>query len=185
MNKIINALSTILFASALFGLLLLARPAAPAAAYRWTPPPVPPVLSFPSPAPVNLGDQVAFYAQLKDAKGNVLSNYPIHFYIDYDYAGQEKTDNNGVAAYVSNRRIQAGSHLIAVKFAGDKTWQPAVLDRTLVVRPAIVSVQTFPPLAGITFNMDNRDFVSGPDGVARIEINDIGKYTLSINTGKY
>ncbi len=185
MKKLRNVLSLILFVSALLALLALVQPAAPVSASRWVPPPAPAELFVPSPAPINLGDQIAIYAQLRDGKGNVLSNYPVNFSIDYDYAGQEKTDNNGVAAYVSNRKLQAGSHLIGVKFAGDHTWQPMVVDRTLVVRPAMVTVQTFPPLAGVTFNMDNRDFVSGPDGVAKIEINDIGKYTLSINTDKY
>ncbi len=177
-------LSTLLIALVLAAFLLGGIPSTVFAA-RYVPPPTPTVMVIPSPKPFQLGEPIQIYAQLRDSNNNVLSDLPVDFFIDYNYVGQGRSDPNGVTSFQTKKNLAAGDHLLSARFSGAKNLLPSSLSRKLTILPAIVTVQTVPALAGVTFNMDSRDFVSGPDGIAKIAISQVGKYTLSVDTSKY
>jgi hypothetical protein len=166
-------------------LILLAHLAAPASAKRWVPPPAPSTVVLPAPAALKLGDPLDFYAQLRDTNGNALPGRALDFYIDFVYYGQSRTDINGMAIYQSKKLLPAGEHVLTVNYQGAHDLQPSRQSRKLIILPTMVTVQTVPPMAGVTYNMDGRDFVSGPDGMASILIYKMGRFTLSAKIEKF
>ena len=99
--------------------------------------------------------------------------------------GQTHTDNTGTFTVKINRDMPAGTYLVTAFFKGAHLLAPASSAFSFEVLPAIVRVETIPAIAGITFEMDGRQFVSGADGSASISINQVGMYRLDVLLDQY
>ena len=174
---------TFLIALAFVMLCLGALPSAAAA--KRTLPPGRTQIEITSLEPVKLGEPVTIKARLQDSRGKPLSDRAVSFYIDLNYIGQARTDSFGLITHRSIREITAGEHLVTVRYAGAIDYSSSIRTTKLRVRPSLVQVQTVPPLAGITFSMDGREFVTGEDGLAETNVYKMGSHTLRAEVEKF
>jgi hypothetical protein len=95
---------------------------------------------------------------------------------------QARTDETGMATLVFQSDLPAGSYTLVAFFNGAKNLHLA--PSSAVVQVAIVStaveIKIVPPLPGINFKLGNRLFSSDENGIARIEVSQIGVYPLEL-----
>ena len=132
-------------------------------------------------APVSVGNPAFIVLKLISSKGEPVVNQPIEVFIDGARERRARTDNTGTAT-VRITRDKAGVYALSATFKGSKS--PSLgsskIDGELIVSPAMVEVIVTPPLPGIKFSLDGRVFKSDDYGVARIEVDEAGKYEIDI-----
>jgi hypothetical protein len=144
------------------------------------------VLNLAGPEQVKLADSIMLVGSLKDTSTNsMVSNKTITFATNGDYLGQTHTDDQGAFSIKINKDLAAGQYLITATFKGAHLLAPASAAVWLQVLPATIRVQTVPAIAGITFQMDGHQFVSGQDGQASISIDQAGTYRLDVLLDQY
>ena len=137
-------------------------------------------------ADVPLGSSFTVSGSLTDlSSGKGIPDQVVSINMDGNHIATATTDNQGNFKEVVNKAVNAASHLLSVSFNGEKHIAPATGYVLLNVLPSKVTVQTIPPLQGITFSMDGRTFVSGADGLATIDIYKAGKYRLDALVNQY
>jgi hypothetical protein len=109
----------------------------------------------------------------------------IDFYTYGVLVGQARTSTNGAYKIQINKNLPAGNYKVTASFKGAHLLAPATSDITFEVLPATVKVETVPAVAGITFQMDGQQFISGPDGTASVNIDKAGQYRLSVLLNQY
>lgn len=134
----------------------------------------------------NLADPIILSGFLRDvATGNGIANKTITFSTNGIRLGQTHSEDNGSFTIKISKDLPAGPYLVTASFKGAHLLTPASAATSFVVVPATVHIQTVPATAGITFDMDGRQFVSGEDGLASIAINRVGTYRLEVLLDKY
>jgi hypothetical protein len=135
---------------------------------------------------VNLADPIIISGILRDlSTGAGIPNKSITISTYGVYLGQTHTDDQGDFTVKINRDLPAGKYLMTAFFKGAHLLAPAFAVVSVEVLPAIVRVDTVPATAGVTFQMDGRQFVSGSDGSASITINQSGVYRLDLLLDQY
>jgi hypothetical protein len=143
-------------------------------------------LSLVGPDQVKLADPIILTGFLKDTSTNTMvSNKTITFSTDGIYLAQTHTDDQGAFTVKINKDLSAGNYMITASFKGAHLLAPAISAVWLQVLPATVRVQTVPAIAGITFQMGDRQFISGQDGLATVNINQAGIYRLDVLLDQY
>jgi hypothetical protein len=99
--------------------------------------------------------------------------------------GQTHTDSNGAYQIEIHRDLPAGKYQVTAAFKGAHLLAPASTVFSIEINPATFTVQTVPAVAGITFQMDGRLFVSDQDGRASINVNHAGSYRLDMLINRY
>jgi hypothetical protein len=152
-----------------------------------TPPPQPvqTQLVISSQTDANLGDSFVVVGTLKDKNGVGIPDKEITFSISGDYLGQAPTQNDGTFSIRINKDLPAGTFSIVGSFVGAHLIAPSSATDILTIHPAKVQVQTIPPVAGITFQMDGRKFLSDANGMGTIEISKTGVYRLEVLIDQY
>jgi len=114
------------------------------------------------------------------ADGGVpVADAPLEVWLEGARVRRLRTDASGAAqARLSDLRV--GEHEVWVRFVGTPGHAPARVAATVAVRPARVTVQVVPALAGVPFTLDDRRFVSGPDGRATVEVSEPGAHALAV-----
>jgi hypothetical protein len=105
--------------------------------------------------------------------------------IDGKFLGRTRTNEIGLFLLKVNEDLPAGSFKLSANFTGTRLLAPSSTSTTLQIRPSDVRIQTVPPVAGVTFLMDGRQFVSGEDGLAKISIFKSGNYRLEVLVNQY
>jgi hypothetical protein len=151
------------------------------------PPPVPAPtkLVFAAPKDANLSDPFVLIGTLKDQTGVGIPDKSITFSILGDFLGQTPTKEDGSFRLQVNKDLPAGAFWVTASFNGAHLLTPSNAFAVLNIHPAEVKVQTVPPVAGITFKMDGRPFVSGENGMANIQIYKTGIYRLDVLIDQY
>ncbi len=143
-------------------------------------------LNLTGPNQVELTHPIIFSGYLKDfSTGAGIPNKTITFSTAGVYLGQTHTNDEGIFSITINKDLDAGEYLAIASFKGAHQLAPAFDAVLFQIMPATVHVQTVPAIAGITFQMDNRQFISGPDGSATINIDHAGKYRLQVLLDQY
>ena len=165
------------------GFVLRASSGSPLSVGAHVPPPViPPAQTSLKLSPINpltLGQNFAAIATLTDAKGTLLSNQNVQFYLDGQYIGQAKT-LFGVAWLSVSKNFAAGNHKLMALFLGNKQLTTVTTTIPLIIYSNQFTIKTVPPIPGVQFKMGNTTFTSGPDGVAHATITSTGVYTLEV-----
>ena len=137
------------------------------------------------PGPKDLGKPFMLMGSLKDVKGKPVADKPIILSVNGVYLGQARTDVNGIFLLKVSKDLPAGLYYLEAKFNGAHLLSPTVSSDTLQILPAEVKVQTVPAISGVTLQMDGRQFVTGTDGSATIQIAKTGQYRLTVQTELY
>ncbi len=143
-------------------------------------------MSLSGPGEVNLTAPISFTGYLVDlTTGQGVANKAITFSIGGLYEDLTHTDAQGTFTAKINDDFPAGTYLITAYFKGAHLLDPASSAITFIVLPTTVTIQTIPAVEGITFQMYGQHFTSGPDGFARIQINQAGQYRLDVLLDQY
>jgi len=131
------------------------------------------------PATVGKSSVVSFLLTTGD--GTPLPHKLLKVFVDDVRQTGVQTDTNGQAT-MHFRRDTAGTYILKVTYNGDQPQKlgPAVATIDVSVKPVIIELHTIPPIAGITFFLDNRIFSTDQGGVAKIEVNKVGTYVLKV-----
>ncbi len=117
--------------------------------------------------------------------GFLPGSRPVIITVGGKLLGETRTDSNGNYALKVTLDLPAGTYPLAATFKGTNLLAASSAQTSLQILPAEVRIQTVPAISGVTFTMDNRQFVSGPDGVASISIPKAGVYRLTVNAEQY
>ena len=174
----------ILFSS-LFALTLLGTTVRPVSA-RFVQPKAPPPLkptsmSITNPGVQKLGDHFMVTGKVTTPSGFSPDSRPIILTLNGKLLGETRSDKNGNYALKVTLALSAGQYTLAATYKGTHLLAASQANTILQVLPSEVSIQTVPAIAGVTFTMDGRQFVSGADGVASISIAKAGMFRLTVN----
>jgi competence ComEA-like helix-hairpin-helix protein len=86
----------------------------------------------------------------------------------------------GRIAFHLDLELQAGTYAIRVEFAGSEEYPGASASTELVIEPAILEIHTVPKFSGARFSLGGRIFSSDEGGVAKLEVNRVGVYSLEV-----
>jgi hypothetical protein len=136
-----------------------------------------------STANAQVGSPVELAASLATTSGQPLASGSLTFRVDGELEGAVRTDANGQARWRIRRSLPAGAHTVEAVFDGSAPLLPARAARSLTVAPTLLEVRTVPALPGTRFIMDGREFTSDLDGIARIGIDRMGVYSLTVSAG--
>ena len=73
-----------------------------------------------------------------------------------------------------------GNYILRVHFPGTQAYLPSTASTALIVRPALVTIKTIPPLANIPFALNGEKFESDTKGVATIAVSKLGDFQLDV-----
>src|SRR5215207_5508457 len=131
--------------------------------------------------PVVVGTRSTVIVHLTDIDGKsigAVGNEVLYLFVDGVQERRIRTDEDGVATFRVKNKLSAGTHRVEIIYEGTSTLMPSSASAELVVVPAEVEIHTIPPLPGISFSLAGRQFTSDEDGIARIEVDKPGIYTL-------
>jgi hypothetical protein len=136
------------------------------------------------PVPVQpIGTRVTVTARLVNTSGRGLPNKVLVMYVDGEQVRQIRTDDSGVANIRIGVDLSLGDHTVEVKAVATEAYLPALSSMRLTIRPILLTVETIPHTANVSFSLEGQTFVSDADGFAHIEINQPGTYQLDVNEG--
>jgi len=133
--------------------------------------------------PVVVGKRSIIIVHLTDIEGKsigAVGNEVLYLFIDGVQERRIRTDDTGMATFQSKNDLSTGTHTIEIIYKGASGLLPSNASAKLVVLPAEVEIHTVPPLPGISFSLAGRRFTSDDEGVARIEVDEPGTFTLEI-----
>ncbi len=131
--------------------------------------------------PATVGKFAIVSFLLTTGNGTPLSHKLLKVFVDDVRQTGVQTDANG-QAIIHFRRDTTGTYMLMVTYNGDKQHElgPAVASAQVFVMPVIVELHAIPAIAGISFFLDDRIFITNQEGVAKIEVNQVGTYELKV-----
>jgi hypothetical protein len=172
-----------LFALGLLG--ILARPvSAKYSAPKSPPPPHPTFIVLNDPGAHQLGQSYPISGKLTSS-GNPVPDASIILTLDGKFLGQTRTDKKGDFLLKVTEDLSGGSYELGATFKGTRLLALSRTSVPLIIEPALVRIQTVPPIAGVPFTMDGRQFFSREDGIAEISIPTPGQYRLTVQADQY
>lgn len=142
-------------------------------------------ITFNRPPDANLGEPFTFSGLIKDQYGRPVANKIITFNIGDEYLGQARSNETGLFERRFTKDLTAGSYKVKATSSETHSLYTSVGYATLKILPAEVRVQTIPAIAGIPFQLDGKQFVSGEDGFATVHIDKPGHYRLEVLADQY
>lgn len=138
-------------------------------------------LTIQPPDPVSVGNKATVLVQMMSSKGLPVANQPVEMFVNGVSLRRARTDSAGNVAFTIHRD-EAGKYALNAVFKGSKLPSLGSSKATaeLIVTPALIEVRTTPSLSGVKFTLDGKVFSSDDYGVARIEVNKVGKYHLEV-----
>lgn len=146
---------------------------------------IPTVITLDDPGAVNLGEDIVLSGTLTSVYGRPIVGRPVLFTLGDEYLGQARSDENGHFERELRNKLNAGSYEINAATNGTSTLAASSASGSLRILPAEVRVQTIPAIAGVTFELDGRRFVSEADGSAVTTVNEIGDHQLQVLAEEY
>ena len=143
------------------------------------------IINLVQPQATGPGSPFSLSGTLRDWSGGAVPNAGITFTLNGSYLGQTRTDNTGSFQQKFTKPLDAGIYTITASFNGTHLLDASSAATTLTVSPTDVVVQTVPPIAGVTFQLNGQQFVTGADGSASIKVSQAGTYKLEALVSLY
>ena len=150
----------------------------PAAAQTWLQQDT--VITFTPLAAQPLGRSVGVSLTLTDTQGTPLPYRQLEVFLGSDQAKRARTNSEGVAKVRLEAGLSAGQYTLNATFAGYENYLSSSATTTFVVAPAVLTVRTVPPLAGVKFLLGGRAFSTAADGSGQISVSESGRYHLEV-----
>jgi hypothetical protein len=145
----------------------------------------PTFITFTNVPNINLGAAFTLSGYVKSNTGAPVAFLDVDFSINGTTVGQAKTNAAGYFQRKLDNKYTAGKYTVTATTKIKHLYLPAIGSTSFVILPAQVQVKTVPAVPGTTFNVGGVNFVSGPDGVAHINIGVPGYYKLTVLTNLY
>ncbi len=143
-------------------------------------------LTVSGPDEIQMGNSFVLTGSLVDlSTGLGIPSQIVSVELNGNHIGQIPTDARGVFSLKVSKPLDAATYIVSASFNGAHQLAPANGSTMVTISPSAVKVQTVPALAGITFLIDGRQFVTGPDGTASIQVRKIGIYRLDVLLDTY
>jgi hypothetical protein len=130
--------------------------------------------------PIPVGRRPTIDVSLVDDRGWPQGNKVVLLHLDGEQVRRARTEADGTAAIRISRDLDVGSYEVTAEFIGTRDYLPARAATSIMVRPVVLTVETVPPAPGVRFALAGREFVTGEDGLARIEHTERGVVPLEI-----
>jgi hypothetical protein len=135
---------------------------------------------------IQLSDPITLSGSLNDLTlGAGIANKSIKFFSGDAFLGQTHTNEDGSYQVKINKDLIAGNYEITAAFNGAHLLPPTSATMSLEIFPATIQVQTVPAIEGVKFNLDGHTFTSGSDGVATVQVNQVGTYRMDVLIDQY
>jgi len=132
-----------------------------------------------------IGSSSAVLIQLTSTQGEPISDQLIEFYVNGTQERRARTNAEGKITLKFQREV-VGSYTLLAVYKGSKS--PTILaskaTAQVVIVPAKIEIHITPPLANIRFSVDNQIFASNSEGIASLEMEKTGKFSLELLTTK-
>lgn len=132
-----------------------------------------------------LGDPFTLSGVIRDAAGSPVADKSISFALDGIYMGQTSSDEQGVFSRTFRDDIDAGTYEVTASTNTNHNYLASSAFGQLTILPALVEIQTVPPLDGVVFEINGQKFTSDQDGKARLEISHAGQYLVQVFPDEY
>lgn len=142
--------------------------------------------------PLSVGEPVILAALLTTSTGAPITDVGVDFLVDGLYTGRARTDSEGRASFVDRGDLGAGSYVISAVFGGvpSQGLEPSRSFADLTIHPAVLEIQTVPPLSGVRFSLVSdpaidsaaQTFISDEDGLALVGIDKLGPYVVEVHS---
>lgn len=133
-----------------------------------------------SAAPLTVGKPFTVTAQLTAAAGTPVEDGRLVLTVNGTRMYEVRTDATGAASWRLPGFATTGVYTPDVSFEGKPGFLESQTTAQIQVKPAMVTIQTVPAVAGVHFALDDRAFVSDAGGVAQIEVDKVGTYDLKM-----
>jgi hypothetical protein len=132
--------------------------------------------------PLVVGDHPTIIAHLTAEFGQPIRNQPIIILIDGVRKAEGRTDSRGIAAITLRFKFEAGTYHIQAVYPGIPSIgvNRATAELGMLVEPARAAIYTVPPVPGTKFRLNDQTIVADENGIANIEVNTSGVYTLEV-----
>jgi len=132
--------------------------------------------------PLVTGDHPTITVHLTAEFGQPIHDQPIIIRVDGIRKAEGKTDSRGVASIVLKYKFDAATYHVEAIYPGiPSIGLPGTIAKTdMIVEPAKVAIYTVPPVPGVSFKLNNQIVTSDENGVANIEANASGIYSLEV-----
>lgn len=132
--------------------------------------------------PIVTGQHPTVTVRLTSEFGKPLPKQPIIILVDGHRKAQGQTDSQGVAVIPLKYKFAAGTYQVVAVYPGIVSLGlPQVSAKTgMRVESAKVAIYTVPPTPGVVFKLNDRTYTTNKDGVADLEVNLSGTYTLEV-----
>jgi hypothetical protein len=127
-----------------------------------------------------VGEPIKIDALLRRANLEPARNARITFLVDGRRDGEAWTDTSGSARWTVDEHLNAGVHIVQAVFEGRAELLPASTITRVPIQPALLEIETVPPLAGVHFTLNGKTLVSDAHGIARTEVAESGTHDLAM-----
>lgn len=164
------------------------------AAQAAAPEPVETLLTLDPVPPLRVGEPATISALLTTSSGTPIFDVGVEFFVDGLREGRARTDSEGRVSLVVRRELVAANYELGAVFNGvpNQGLEPSSSSAEFTIHPAVLEIQTVPPLPGVRFSLvPNPDqdedsakasaaqtFVSDEAGLALVGVEKLGLYSV-------
>ena len=129
-----------------------------------------------------VGSHPTIIAHLTAEFGQPIKNQPILVFINGQRKGEGRTDSRGIVAIPLKYKFEAGTYRVLVVYPGIISIgvNRATAELSMVFEPARTAIYTVPPVPGIKYRLNDQIYVADESGVANVEVNTSGVFTLEV-----
>jgi hypothetical protein len=143
-------------------------------------------ITLDQPQDVGVGDQFTISGHIRDLAGGPINNATIHINLNGTFLGNARSNPAGYFVRKFNsKKLSAGTYAIDAYFNGTRFLYRFGASTHLTIDNGVVGVQTIPAIPGITFQMDGKLYVTGPNGNLVIPVDESGVHRLTVLLNLY
>jgi hypothetical protein len=132
--------------------------------------------------PLVVGDHPTILAHLTAEFGQPIRNQPIIIFVDGERKAEGRTDSRGIASITLKYKFPAGTYHVLAVYPGIVSIgvNRATAELGMVIEPARTAIYTVPPVPGLNFKLNGQTYEADENGVANLEVNTSGVFTLEV-----
>jgi hypothetical protein len=136
-------------------------------------------VTFPSPARAG---QAASLTGSLTSWGRPLAGAAVRIFIDGRHAMTLQAGADGSLRYRFPRSLSAGTHAVQLTYHGSRPLglAPAATGGAVTILPIDLTLQAIPAIAGVTFTLDGRVYVTDASGRVQTPIPAVGAHRVSV-----
>jgi hypothetical protein len=133
-------------------------------------------------APIALGRSANIVIHLVTVDRWPVADQSVALRMGNVHMRQARTDATGTATLVFQSDLPVGTYTVEAFFNGAKNLHLAASSATVQVEivSTRIEIQVVPPLPGINFSLADRVFTSDANGLAQVDVSQIGAYSLEL-----